>query len=132
MGSFSAAPRPRSSANSSRSAEVAKSCGEVDASPVPSLGFGLAPRRDLSQHAAGARVQTFPSSDALVAKPGVARLMVGERLDPAKLLFRPLQAAKSLESPDQMVVQRQEITDIFQRIGDLLGRQRPLRPVGEG
>src|SRR2546422_6170033 len=76
---------------------------DAPAGPVPSLGFVLAPRRDLSQHAAGARAQPFPSSDALVAKPGVTRLMVGERLNPAKLLFRPLQAAKSLESPDQMV-----------------------------
>src|SRR5207247_1864632 len=133
MGSFSAAPRPRSRANSSKSAVVAKSCGEMEASTART--FKAVPSRSASAAvpvSTRARAQLRPALDALVAEPGIARLIGGQHLDPAKLLFRPLQAAKGLEPPDQMVVQQEEISDILQRIGDLLRRQGPLRPVREG
>src|SRR5437667_8764536 len=89
---------------------------DASAGPVPPLGLVLAPRRDLPQHATRARAQLCPALDALVAEPGVARLIGGQNLDPAKLLFRPLQAPKGLELPDQMVVQQEEISDILQRV----------------
>src|SRR5206468_9410535 len=52
------------------------------------------PTRRSSDLATCAGAQLRPAFDALVAEPGVARLIGGQHLDPAKLLFRPLQAAK--------------------------------------
>ena len=76
-------------------------------------------------------MQALPAFDALVPKPGIACLFVSQPLQPAKLLLRPFQSPQSLELVEQMIVQGKEVPHVFQRIGNLLGRERPLRPVGE-
>ena len=126
--------RSRPSASTERGAETARSITASSLSTRPrgtsrDLRLALAPGRDLHQDRDLARLAHAPGEPP----PGVLGLgPVGlGRGEHRHLLVEPAVASVRLKLRLQRLVDRDQVGDVGQRVGELRLGERPARPVGE-